>query len=208
MGGTHLYQGGVKTTYFGLMSYDQSMKIQKQCYELVQGSGFPVVLGFEYYPVITLGLRAQAGQELMGDHRLLKEQGFEIVETDRGGQATLHSPGQLVIYPLVPLRKLGLGVRQFVEILEETTIQWLKSLKISSGRSEDAGVFTERGKIAFIGIRVLRGISCHGISINLSNDLSLFSAIRACGVSQRPLDSVSKQGHELNQKEAFDSWVL
>jgi lipoyl(octanoyl) transferase len=198
----------MKTTFFGLTEYRKSMDIQKQVFGLVQSSGFPAVLGFEYYPVITFGKRAHAGDELVGSFENLKDQGFELAETDRGGQATLHSPGQLVIYPIVPIQKLQLSVRTFVQILEETTIQWLSQFRIQAFRKEDAGVFTEKGKIAFIGIRVERGITRHGISINVNNDLSLFGGIKACGQTARALDSVFENGTELDLKEAFDNWNL
>ncbi len=198
----------MKTTYFGLSPYLKSMDIQNQAYRLVQSSGFPVVLGFEYYPVITLGKRASLDEELPGGFQAAQERGFEVVNTDRGGQATLHSPGQLVIYPIVPIQKLGITVRQYVHMLEEATIQWLARHRIQASRKEDAGVFTDKGKIAFIGIRVERGITRHGISININNDLSLFGDIRACGQMVRSVDSLFEQGLEMELKEAFDEWNL
>lgn len=184
------------------------MDIQTQAYGLVERSGFPVVLGFEYYPVITLGKRAEAQDELLWKSEELQAQGFEVVETDRGGQATLHSPGQLVIYPLVPIRKLQISVRDFVALLEEATIQWLSKYQIQAYRKEDAGVFTDKGKIAFIGIRVENGITRHGISINVSNDLNLFGGIRACGKANRHLDSVFENGIEIELRAAFEAWIL
>lgn len=184
------------------------MEIQAQAYKLVEMTGFPVVLGFEYYPVITMGKRAEALKELQVSPEELQDKGFEIVETDRGGQATLHSPGQLVIYPLVPLTKLQISVRNFVSLLEEATILWLAKHKIKAFRKEDAGVFTDQGKIAFIGIRVDRGITRHGISINLSNDLDLFGGIKACGQALRALDSVFEHQIEMDLREAFNEWNL
>lgn len=184
------------------------MGIQSQAYQLVKSSGFPVVLGFEYYPVITLGKRAEAEAELVQSPAELQSRGFEIIETDRGGQATLHSPGQLVIYPIVPIQKLQISVRSFVQLMEEATVLWLQSLKVKSFRKEDAGVFTDKGKIAFIGIRVERGITRHGISINISNDLNLFGGIKACGQTARAVDSLFENQIEMDLKEAFDQWIL
>ncbi|MEZ0391489.1 MAG: lipoyl(octanoyl) transferase LipB [Pseudobdellovibrionaceae bacterium] len=184
------------------------MDVQSQAYQLVESSGFPVVLGFEYYPVITLGKRAEVETELFGSREKLLQQGFEIAEIDRGGQATLHSPGQLVIYPLVPIRKLNISVRDFIYLLEEATIEWLKKYSIEAFRKEDAGVFTPNGKIAFIGIRVEKGITRHGISININNDLELFGGIKSCGQIARALDSLHLHGHEIDLKEAFDEWIL
>lgn len=198
----------MKTTFFGLTSFQKSMEIQSQAFGLVQSSGFPVVLGFEYYPVITLGKRAHAEGELLWRRDELQDRGIDVIETDRGGQATLHSPGQLVIYPLVPIRRLQISVRDFVALLEEATIQWLARFQIKSFRKEDAGVFTEKGKIAFIGIRVEKGITKHGISVNISNDFLLFNGIKACGQARRKLDSLFEQGVEVDLREAFSQWNL
>ena len=198
----------IKSTYFGLQKFQRSMEIQEQARQLVENSGSPVVLGFEYYPVITIGKNAELTAELLRSQADLSRQGFQFAETDRGGQATLHSPGQLVIYPLVPLRKRGLSVKNFVRILENSTIEWLKKYGISSEHREDAGVFTEKGKIAFIGIRVSNGISKHGISININNDLGLFQGIRPCGMSQRPLDSLYENQVSIDLADAFQSWNL
>lgn len=198
----------MKATYFGLQQFQKSMEIQEQARQLVWSSGFPVVLGFEYYPVITLGKNAAFSAELQFSQDQLLAQGFVFSETDRGGQATLHSPGQLVIYPLVPIRKLGLSVKDFVGILESSTILWLKKYGIPSQRGEDAGVFTKKGKIAFIGIRVSNGVTKHGISINIANDLSLFQGIRACGLQNRTLDSFFEHQVQIDLAEAFESWNL
>jgi lipoyl(octanoyl) transferase len=198
--------GAMKTTFFGLTKFQNSMALQDQAYRLVENSGFPVVMGFEYYPVVTLGKRAEGGLELQIHSEQLREKGIDVVETDRGGLATLHSPGQLVIYPLVPIQKLGISVRDFVSCLEETTVQWLQKYRILAHRDEEAGVFTGNGKIAFIGIRVERGITRHGISINISNNLNMFSVIRSCGVSERALDSLEKQNIHLELAPAFEEW--
>lgn len=196
----------MKTTYFGLKTYQESMTIQDQAYELVKSTELPVVLGFEYYPVVTLGKRSDIGIDLNTSAEDLKRAGVDLVSIDRGGQATLHSPGQLVIYPLVPLKKLNLGVRDFVLSLEEATVNWLASKKIKAQLGEEAGVYTENGKIGFVGIRVDRGISKHGISINVNNDLDLFKSIRPCGVELRSLDSLDKHGVQIELKTAFKEW--
>lgn len=196
----------MKTTYFGLKTYNESMLLQDQAYNLVQSSQLPVVLGFEYYPVITLGKRSDAVSDIKVAAESLKDRGIELALIDRGGQATLHSPGQLVIYPLVPLKKLKLGVRDFVGCLEEATINWLESRRIKAQIGSETGVYTNNGKIAFIGIRVDRGISKHGISININNDLDLFKTIRPCGVDLRNLDSLDKNGVQMDLAEAFKEW--
>jgi lipoate-protein ligase B len=196
--------------YNGLISFRQGLELQDQAVDSVGRSGRPVCLGCEHYPVITLGKRAGPG-EILGSQWELKDRGFEVVETDRGGQATLHSPGQLVIYPILPLRDYQISVRDYVSLLEETTIKWLATQKISAQKKEETGIFTSVGKIAFIGIRVEKGICRHGISINISNNLELFQWISACGMRQRPLDSVALASDPrraiLTPEQAFEGWV-
>lgn len=192
--------------YNGLVTYQKGLELQSQAVGYVERTGRPVCLGLEHYPVITLGKRA-SNDEMLFAATELKEKGFEIAETDRGGQATLHTPGQLVVYPILPLRAYQISVRDYVAILENSTMSWLQSLKIQSQRREGAGVFTQSGKIAFIGIRVEKGISRHGISINVSNDLDAFSCIQSCGMRGRPLDSLENRQVHITPDEAFKSWV-
>jgi lipoyl(octanoyl) transferase len=208
--------------YEGLIAYHNALLRQADAHNYVERTGRPVCLGCEHYPVITLGKRLSQGpsqssnalpnalSEAWGNYASsdLEARGFEIVSTDRGGQATLHSPGQLVIYPILPLRDYKMAVRDYVRLLEDCTIQCLKLLKVEAYRHEDeAGVFTKAGKLAFIGIRVERGISRHGISLNVSNNLDLFQYISACGVQGRALDSLERQGLTHAPEEIFQLWI-
>ena len=193
--------------YSGLIPYQKGLELQQQSYDLVAANGRPVLLGCEHYPVITLGRRADAQGEFVATKEELKSQGIEVFETDRGGQATLHSPGQLVIYPIVPIRDYDISVRDFVRALEMTTVKWLELHHVKAFVTEQAGVYTNAGKIAFVGIRVQAGITRHGISINLHNNLELFRAIRSCGVSGRALDSLEKHEVYIDAKDAFEQWT-
>lgn len=193
--------------YSGLIAYQKGLDQQQQSFDLVKANGRPILIGCEHYPVITLGRRANALSEFVSSASELKDRGLEVFETDRGGQATLHSPGQLVIYPIVPLRDYEISVRDFVRCLETTTMKWLELHRIEACLTDEAGVYTKSGKIAFVGIRVESGISRHGISINVHNNLELFGAIRSCGVSGRPLDSLEQRGVYVELKEAFDQWT-
>jgi lipoate-protein ligase B len=193
--------------YSGLIPYQKGLELQQQSFDLVRANGRPVLIGCEHYPVITLGRRVQADGEFLISRQDLQSRGLEIFATDRGGQATLHTPGQLVIYPMIPLRDYKISVRDFVKTLELTTVEWLRLHKIAAFISEEAGVFTENGKIAFVGIRVQNGVSRHGLAINLHNDLNLFQTIRSCGVSGRSLDSLERHGQIVDISEAFDQWT-
>ena len=125
--------------------------------------------------------------------------GAEVVEIDRGGDVTFHGPGQLVVYPIVDLQRCGLGVKNYVHLLEETVILTLADYGIDSGRVEGAtgvwlgiGTPTER-KICAIGIRCSRFISMHGLALNISTDLSWFSAINPCGFTDRGVTTLYQE---------------
>lgn len=129
----------------------------------------------EHSPVFTLG---QAGKR----EHILRESDIPIVKSDRGGQVTYHGPGQLVIYLLLDLRRKSLGVRDLVSGIENAIINLLKAWGIAAEARKDApGVYIERRKIAALGLRVRRGRSYHGLSLNVAMDLTPFEAINPCG---------------------------
>tara|TARA_R110002072_G_scaffold150059_2_gene298181 strand:+ start:32433 stop:33074 length:642 start_codon:yes stop_codon:yes gene_type:complete len=129
----------------------------------------------EHPAVFTLG---QAGKRI----HIIQDTLIPIVESDRGGQVTYHGPGQLVIYLLVDLRRQSLGVRDLVSGIENSIIRLLGHWQIAAAaRKEAPGVYIEGKKIAALGLRVRRGCSYHGLSLNVSMDLSPFSAINPCG---------------------------
>ena len=129
----------------------------------------------EHSPVYTLG---QAGKE----EHLLAPGAIPIFKTDRGGQVTYHGPGQLVCYPLLNVRRLKLGVRDLVVALGNSVIDLLGHYGIASRYSAEApGVYVEDAKIAALGLRIRRGFSFHGISLNIAMDLEPFGRINPCG---------------------------
>jgi lipoyl(octanoyl) transferase len=129
----------------------------------------------EHPPVFTLGLNASR-------EHLLTPGEIDIVQIDRGGQVTYHGPGQLLIYPLLNLRRSKLGVRDLVVALENAVIDYAAQHGIAAGGSRAApGVYVEGAKLASIGLRIRRGASYHGMSLNVSMDLSPFERINVCG---------------------------
>lgn len=121
------------------------------------------------------------GQAGRPEH-LLSPGDIPVVQTDRGGQVTYHGPGQVVAYPLLDLRRLGLGVRDLVGVLENTVIQFLDNWHLNAVAKPDApGVYVGSRKIASLGLRVRRGCSFHGVSLNIHMDLSPFLRINPCG---------------------------
>ncbi len=129
----------------------------------------------EHAPVFTLG---QAGRP----EHLLAPGDIPVVNSDRGGQVTYHGPGQSILYLLVDLRRRNLGIRSFVTIIEQAIIDLLATYGIpANSRREAPGVYVGERKIAALGLRVRRGCSYHGLSLNIDLDLSPFSRINPCG---------------------------
>ena len=105
-----------------------------------------------------------------------------VVKTDRGGQITFHGPGQIVMYPLLRLKRFGLGVKSLVTNLEQCVVDTLSDYQVDSNRRDDApGVYVNEAKIAALGLRIRRGNCYHGLSFNLDMDLSPFSNVDPCG---------------------------
>ncbi|MHB0776977.1 lipoyl(octanoyl) transferase LipB [Halomonas sp. WWR20] len=129
----------------------------------------------EHEPVFTQG---QAGKP----EHLLMPGDIPVVATDRGGQVTYHGPGQVVLYPLLDVRRARLGVRDLVTALERAVINLLESHGVVAQARPDApGVYVGDAKIASLGLRIRRGASFHGVALNIDGDLSPFSRINPCG---------------------------
>lgn len=142
----------------------------------------------EHEPVYTLG---QAGR---WEH-LLNPHAIPIEKTDRGGQVTYHGPGQLVIYPLLELRRFRLTVRGLVSLLEKTIIDFLADYAIIAEARQDApGVYVNGAKIASVGLRIRRGCCYHGIAFNVAMDLTPFSGINPCGFAKLPITQLIDLG--------------
>jgi lipoyl(octanoyl) transferase len=117
----------------------------------------------------------------------------KVYYPNRGGRVTIHSEGQLIIYPIVNLRNRKINISQYISILEMWIITVLKEYGVQGYVSEKGrGVWVNNSKIAFVGVRIENGISSHGISLNVSNDLELFNTITPCGIQQLSLTSLTK----------------
>lgn len=133
------------------------------------------VLLLQHRPVFTLG---QAGKP---EHVLLPGD-IPVLQCDRGGQVTYHGPGQLVLYPLLDLQRLGLGVRALVTALEQVVLDTLAGLQVCAERRDGMpGVYVDGRKIAALGLRIRRGCSYHGLAFNVDMDLEPFARINPCG---------------------------
>lgn len=129
----------------------------------------------QHSPVYTLGLNGKA-------EHILNTSDIPVVKTDRGGQVTYHGPGQLVVYCLLNMRQKQYGIKDLVKRLEQAVIDSLQDLDVRANRVNDApGVYIGEKKIAALGIRVKRGMSWHGLALNIDMDLTPYSNINPCG---------------------------
>lgn len=129
----------------------------------------------EHPPVFTQGLNGR-------HEHVLAPGDIPVVQVDRGGQVTYHGPGQLVVYPLLDLKRYGLTVRGLVELLENAVIALCAAHGIEAiGRRDAPGVYVQGRKLASVGLRIKRNCSYHGLALNVVNDLAPFSRINPCG---------------------------
>ena len=207
----------------GLADYRQILQLQQELHdERREGKTPDTVLIVEHPPVITLGARTTANSLLVSREELYKRH-IDLVEVRRGGGVTAHNPGQLVFYPMMHLRELGLGVSDYIRKLEAIGTELLEQLGVQSMRQKGfPGLWvTECGstdttdgkqrtttherretkKIALIGVQVSKGVTYHGMAINIQNDLSIFELIVPCGLEGVEMTSVLK---ETGKRNAMD----
>jgi lipoyl(octanoyl) transferase len=141
----------------------------------------------------TLEHRSVFTQGLSGKpEHLLKDTEIEVIKSDRGGQITYHGPGQLIVYCLIDIKRLGIGVKQMVSIIEKSIIDLLSDYSISSHKIPGApGVYVDGSKIAALGLKVKRGKTYHGLSLNVDMNLSPYSLINPCGYKDLKITQMS-----------------
>ena len=156
----------------------------------------------EHPSVYSLGLRGRARPQPDNVH------GIPLIQTDRGGDVTWHGPGQLVVYTLLDIARLGIGIRTLVSRLEQAVIDLLAKEGLAGERRLGApGVYVAGAKIAALGLRLRRGAAYHGLSINIDPDLSAFSHIDPCGYPGLPVTSLSRLGIDRPVDEIADRLV-
>jgi len=182
-------------TDLGLMPYRQAWDMQLDAHARVLAGEEERLLLVEHTPVITLGRRPSAAQHLLADPTQLASAGVELVQSDRGGDITFHGPGQLVAYPIVRLADHALSVGAYVRRLLHTVVLVLRDFGISGYIDPSAiGVWVDvppPAKICALGVRIRRGVSLHGIALNVATDLRYFSLIVPCGLP-RPVTSMHR----------------
>ena len=211
----------------GTLPYGEARDLQRLLEAARQEDGIDdVLLLLEHNPVYTRGRRSDPAELPMGDE-WYELQGIEVVDTDRGGRVTYHGPGQLVAYPIVSLQPYGGDVHEFVRRMERVMIGALADAGVGAGTVEGlTGVWTSSGdappegataesvaadvatgtlrKIGSIGIHVSRGVTTHGLAVNVNNDLQPFEWIVPCGIEGCRMTSLSR---ELGAEQDMDGFA-
>ena len=217
----------VRVIRCGVVPYAEARAAQQRLEAQRQAGEIPdTLLLLEHTPVYTRGRRAVAAELPMGED-WYRMQGFEIADTDRGGRVTYHGPGQLVAYPIVSLREYGDDVHAYVRRMEDVMTGALADHGVGSGTVEGlTGVWSAGGeapapgasaesvaaevvegrlrKIGSIGIHVSRGVTTHGLAINVNNDLQPFEWIVPCGIDGCRMTSLSR---ELGAEQDLDAFA-
>ncbi len=166
----------------GLIEYNQAYKIQKQCVEKVLQEGHQYLILCEHLPVLTLG-RLATRENILWSQKEIEKKGIKVWDIDRGGEVTLHSPGQLVIYPIFDLNYFGKDLKSYLYKLEKVAIDLLNNFGIVASRIDGKrGIWVAERKIVSLGIGVRKWVAFHGMAINVHTDLKLFSSIKPCGL--------------------------
>jgi len=196
----------------GLLSYEEGLGLQRRLEAARQEEAIPdALILLEHHPVYTRGRRS-GPEELPMGVEWYEAQGIEVVETDRGGRVTYHGPGQLVAYPIVSLRPYGDDVHEYVRRLERVAISslaahgveaepidgltgiWVPPPRRRAEMSAPTGhIGPSARKIGSIGVHVSRGVTTHGMAINVNNDLQPFEWVVPCGIEGCRVTSLSRE---------------
>ena len=172
----------------GLVEYQPTWRAMQRFTEERAAVTADEIWFLEHPPVFTLGVNASRTH-------LLAPGDIPVVHVDRGGQVTYHGPGQLVVYPLVDLRRAGVAIREFVTALERGVIDLAAQFGIGAeGRRSAPGVYVEGRKLASVGVRVRRGGSYHGLAVNVALDLEPFRRINPCGYQGLQMTQLAELG--------------
>ncbi len=183
----------------GRIEYRAAWQIQEQAHAAVLAGGEEQLLLVEHPPIITFGRRAaiEGRKHLLASQSQLQTRGIDLIDSDRGGDVTYHGPGQIVAYPILKLNDHRLSVGAYVRALEHVVIDTLQAFGIAAQKDDCAiGVWVRRpgdrqlAKICALGVRIRRGVTLHGIALNVETDLADFDLIVPCGLKGRPVTSV------------------
>ena len=191
----------IATTWLGRIAYRDAWELQRRIVDQrATGAGLDTLFLLEHDPVLTLGKNADDAH-VLASPRELRRRNIEVIRVERGGEVTYHGPGQLVAYPILRLGERGLLIRPLVRALEEAMIETCATLGVAAARRDghpgcwivDPAPNRPPRKIGALGIRVERGVSYHGIALNIAPDLRDFELIEACGMPGVVSTSVAEE---------------
>ena len=194
MSGEKMEHRGLEIWDCGVGEYREILARQKQLHEQRRvGECRDTVLIVEHRAVITLGARESANV-LLAERSELEAKGIEVVKIRRGGGTTAHNPGQLVFYPVLRIAEFGLGISDYIRRLEGIGIELLDEMGVKCCRRKGfPGLWVGGRKIASVGVRVSKGVTLHGMAINICNDLSIFEYLVPCGLEGIEMTSVFEE---------------
>jgi len=176
----------------GLQTYEPVWRAMQQFTDTRDENSRDEIWFCQHQPVFTLGLNT-------APEHLLATGDIPVVQIDRGGQVTYHGPGQLMIYPLIDIRRADIGVRDLVTALEQSIVDLAAEFDIlAASRCDAPGVYVDGAKLASVGLRIRRGASFHGMALNVDVDLEPFSRINPCGFQNLEVTDLNRLGAERN----------
>jgi lipoyl(octanoyl) transferase len=185
----------------GLQDYEISWQAMQRFTQERKADSADELWIVEHLPVYTLGLNGKR-------EHLLNTGDIPVINSDRGGQVTYHGPGQLIIYTMLDIKRLNLGVRQLVTILEQAMISALADYGIIAvSRADAPGVYVKDKKIGSIGLRIKKNCSYHGLSLNNDMDLRPFDHINTCGYSDLKVTQLSDLGVTISSNQLASSII-
>jgi lipoate-protein ligase B len=179
----------------GSINYLNALKLQEKLVSDRKTHKIPdTLLSLQHPPTYTLGKR-RTDHNLLIPEPDLQKIGAELHYTQRGGDITFHGPHQAILYPIISLRDVGLGARNYVEKLELTMIELasLYGVRARAGQTGETGVWVGERKIGAIGVRISYGITSHGLAFNIDPDLNYFKHIVPCGIAEKEVTSLRKE---------------
>ena len=188
---------------WGVTEYREAVRWQAaRAAAVAEGAAAETVVLLEHAPVYTLGRRGVRAHVLAPESALAAQ----VVDSDRGGDITFHGPGQLVVWPILRLRERGLGVARYVRLLEQAMIETAAMFGMGTERRRGMpGCWAGERKLGSVGVRVSRGISTHGLALNVCTELGWFDAITPCGIAGAEMTSLTRElGRTIAVEDAAD----
>lgn len=191
----------MKTSFLGRQDYVPLWHAMQKFTDERDASTPDEIWFCEHPPVFTLGLNASK-------EHLLAPGDIPVVQIDRGGQVTFHGPGQLMIYPLIDIRRANIGVRKLVTALEQSVVDLAAECGVTAvARADAPGVYVENDKLASVGLRIRRGSSFHGMALNIDIDLEPFARINPCGYAELEMTDLHRLGINLRLAETSEKFL-